>query len=218
MFYENYIYEKNEYKKIILDYALKILDEPIKLKSGIYSRIYVDMRQAFQDVEISKRIAEYLSQHIKSIEELSGQLFNGFVGVPEAGSYIANKVTENFHSYGRNVKILQLRSMKKNHGDKSLYVFKPTNEKKLCGVEDVVTTGGSVESMSNLVNFAYIVSCVDRSGTEINHINQIPYSPAVKIEEVLSYGIEINYFNKNQLKIISNIYPDIFPFILNFYE
>ena len=208
--------EKAEYMEMILNNALKINNVPIELKNGVYSNVYVDMRDPFQKVEISQYIAKYLSNYIKSIEESSGYEFDGFVGVPKSATHIAKLITKEFYSDGRNLNYLELRQVEKYHGNKKgKWLFGPNNEKNLCVVEDVFTTGGSIKSTLELIdqNVSCIISCIDRSGNEKNHIEyegrKIKYFSVIKIEEVLEHGIQMESFDENEIKLLQKEFPNL---------
>ena len=120
-----------------------------RLKSGITSSLYFDMRKVISYPELFSKLIDRLYNFVKN----KG---SAVIGVPYAGIPYASGISLRYH-----IPQLLMRKERKKYGMKQLIEGEISETDKCILIEDVITTGTSVEeSIVNLRKEGYFVSFV----------------------------------------------------------
>ncbi len=104
-----------------------------RLASGLESPFYIDLRKLYSYPDLARRVAKELA-YVGEVEKL-----DGVVGVATAGIALAAYIAA---LYG--IPMAYVRAEKKGHGTLSLIEGEVTG-KRVAIIDDVATTGGSIE-------------------------------------------------------------------------
>ncbi|RUM60556.1 MAG: orotate phosphoribosyltransferase [Persephonella sp.] len=179
---------RDKLKKLILERALKVADEPIfKLSSGKLSTYYIDLRTITLDPEGGYIIGNLIFDKIKDTEATAiGGLTLGADPIAYSTSLIAylNK---------RNIRPFVVRKEPKGYGTKKQIEGNVKEGEKVFVVDDVITTGGSalkavrVAKEYNLKVLG-VIAIVDREegGEENIRKEGLDFYPIFKISELLT--------------------------------
>ena len=152
-----------------------VIEGPFELTSGSVSDFYLDVKKAFGYPDILNAIADEISKRLPSSTTcIAGSGFGGLMLAPVVASRSGNK-------------LLTVRDDPKKHGTGSLIEgHVPTERDIVTIVDDVLTTGRSIEKIRDilegrgiLVNLAFVV--VRR---EIPITLRIPYSFIFTLKQV----------------------------------
>jgi uridine monophosphate synthetase len=145
-FYKQYMTNNNILKKNIIEAGV-IKTGSFTLSSGETSTVYADFRLLNSNPNVLKMVAKEFTRHILMI-------FNGIplenlvlMGVPMGGISLATAISLN-----SGIPFVILRDKRKEYGSKNLIEGMSIDDlktKTIILVEDVVTTGGSVEKIIN---------------------------------------------------------------------
>ncbi len=188
-------YDPEEIYRIILNNKIvEIYEDPITLKSKKKSNIYINWRNATNDIELIDKITDII---------IDFTLYKGynpdcFYGVPEGATklglitqYKWSKFVKNFD---KNYLLPMGRGKTKDHGSEKDKYFIGRPKGKTIILEDVITTGETVLNEINKLNkykdieIEAIYSLTDRSGGVFDKIMKnynINYHPLSTLEEIL---------------------------------
>jgi len=113
-----------------------------KLTSGLESPFYIDLRRLYSYPDLARRVALELGR-VGNVESL-----DGVVGIATAGIALAAYVAA---LYG--VPMAYVRTERKEHGTQAL-VEGEVQGKRVAIIDDVATTGGSIERAFKALNEA----------------------------------------------------------------
>ncbi|MGA0242209.1 MAG: hypothetical protein ACO3K7_04365 [Candidatus Marinamargulisbacteria bacterium] len=129
---------------IIQNNVIKHFDTPITLKSGALSHTYVNWRSVAEDAYLMNQLTDFVLAYAKFIE-LSVDTFYGVAeGATKLGILTQFKHAQNSSFKPKSHTLAMGRAKPKPHGDPGdrFFVGSPTG--KVCVLEDVTTTGGSL--------------------------------------------------------------------------
>ncbi len=159
-------------------------DKPFTLKSQIESHVYVHARQELtQNTDVLKTVGQMISREIY-LDALvdSDQRRCCLIGIPTAGTPLAAAAALFARDTAMAFKLM--REKKKTHGANQLWVdgFPEPHHYRYCSVENVVTSGQSVEEADiHLAEDGYPVTemmtyvLVDRQQGGIERLQKIGY-------------------------------------------
>ena len=151
-----------------------------KLKSGIESNIYIDLRKVISFPKLHKEICNKIMKKINpDIDLICGTPY----GAVSYASYI---------SITNNIPMIFLRKEQKNHGTKKMIEGNYETNNKVVLIEDVTTTGSSVfEAIDKLENHGLkvtqIITIISR------HVNEKLYYN----DKLVEYLYHVNDINNN---------------------
>ncbi len=152
-----------------------IYKESVKLRSGIISSFYCDIKKAYGYPEILIALADIIGEKLKKKENCISVM--GYGGVP-LGAVIASRFSRKF---------ILVRENKKKHG-KGGYIdgYIPTKKDTIVIIDDVLTTGGSIREILSVLNktdakISRAIVVVKRGETNLS----IPYDFIFPIEEIV---------------------------------
>ena len=144
---------------IITNQIIKTFDEPITLKSGKKSNLYINWRNIASDAYLMDQLTDFVLA-FSAKEELN---IDTFYGVPEGATKLGI-LTQFKYAQQNNFKkgshqLAMGRAKPKEHGDPSdrFFVGEPTGN--VCVLEDVTTTGGS------------LITCIQHLQSQNNYSN-----------------------------------------------
>ena len=148
-----------------------------KLKSGEISNYYFDMKQLISYPSLLKKIGD----KIYSILDKECDLL---CGVPIGGLPICSYISINY-----NIPMIIVRDEKKNYGSKKQIEGNYNIKNKCIIIEDVITTGGSVQkvidTLKNKVEIIGIISILNR---QEGFTTDIPYFTMFNKNDLLIYN------------------------------
>lgn len=175
---------KDEILEILPKDENVIIYEPVKLASGIISEYYIDIKKLYGYPTVLQNFAVYVLLSIGiDIDDFSCVIGSGYGGVPLATTVFLRS----------RMKLSMFRDNPKGHGKPSMFNGYPLEElnkkKKLVIVDDVFTTGGSIEKIlealpKDLIVGKIFVIC-NRSGIEKPIIDGIEIEYLFTAEELM---------------------------------
>ena len=156
---------ENEIKDIFIK-AKAIMEGHFLLTSGLHSPLYVEKFNVLQHPKYTEILCKEIAEHFKdaNIETVVGPMTGGILLAHETGKALGTRAifTERV-----NGKMTFRRGFKLNEGERVLVV------------EDIVTTGGSVKEVIDVVRKAggvpvAVGMLVDRSGGKVS-FGDVPY-------------------------------------------
>ena len=156
-----------------------------KLKSGIESPFYINLRNLISEPEVLKILAEELYQqkikdlHLECIDR--GETLS-ICGLPYAGIPLASYISCLY-----NIPLLILRKEKKDYGTKQMIEGITPKTNRIILIDDIITTGLSIkESLIYFNNFEIekILVIIDR---EHEKIIDLDYDKLFNITEIFHF-------------------------------
>ena len=173
-------------RKEILEALTDIKDvvtyEPTKLASGEISDYYIDIKKSYGNPEILKLYVKYIKQVFGS--EIG--MFTCVVGSGNGGVALATAL-----SLDLGIHLSILRDKPKNHGKPDLNDgYTPNENDIVLVVDDVFTTGGSIEKVLEILEENYpkigsIFVVCNRSGNPTPEINGISVGYILTAEDLM---------------------------------
>ena len=121
--------------------ALRLLDQPVKLSSGQFSKFYIDLR-IITDPQALWRLGVLFADTVVETVGLDG--FDAVFGPAYAGIPLAVVTSQALWRRHRVRKLhLTMRSEPKRHGAGGLFVGRPIAGRRVAMVDDVLTTAGT---------------------------------------------------------------------------
>lgn len=157
--------EKARLKQLIIDKALFVRRDPIKLSSGIETNHYYDLRKVLGDAEGLRLIGILMLDEVMKLGQIKS------VGGLETGA-IPISIAISRESFGNeNIHSFFVRKEPKEHGLKNLIEGDPVEP--IAIVDDVITKGDSVmkaiEALQRKnIPMKGVVSIIDRGGGKEN--------------------------------------------------
>lgn len=176
-----------------------------KLKSGIISPFYIDLRQAQSFPSTLKAVADTFAEMLRDVDDRVA-----LAGVPEAGTPLATAV--GFQTQRR---LLQPRKVVKDHGTKSSVegAFEPGDQVIL--IDDLITKGDSkveaikqVESAGLVVQELLVLIDREQGGLETVRNAGYPIRAAMTISTLLEILLTDGSLSQSQ-------YDEMMDFVRN---
>jgi len=169
-----------------------------KLKSGINSPFYINLRNLISQPIVLKKLAQTIyeqkikSIHLDCIEK--GETLS-ICGLPYAGIPLASYISCLY-----DLPLLILRKEKKDYGTKQMIEGITHNTNKVILIDDIITTGLSIEeSLFHFENLKIekIVVVIDR---EQKKIIEVDYDHLFKIKEIFHFLKLGKHISKNNFE------------------
>ncbi|MEK9726983.1 MAG: hypothetical protein VW397_02620 [Candidatus Margulisiibacteriota bacterium] len=134
--------EFNEF--IINNQVIKRFDTPITLKSGKLSTLYVNWRSVAEDPYLMNQVTDYVLAFAKSKNLIVDTFYGVAEGATKLGVLTQFKYAQS-QEFKQGSHVLAMgRAKPKDHGDPKDRFFVGAPRGKICVLEDVTTTGGSL--------------------------------------------------------------------------
>ncbi len=139
-------FNKESFIKFIIENGvLQYYKEPIVLKSGKRSNLYINFRRLAEDAYLLDRLSDFVSEFVKE----NGIEVDTFYGVPEGATKLGiitqYKFAKHSSNFGPGSHVLSMgRGRPKDHGAQEDKYFLGFPKGRVCVLEDVVTTGDSL--------------------------------------------------------------------------
>ena len=135
---------RNFYEFIIEHQIVLYFDDPIILKSGQSSHLYVNWRRVTHDAHLTSQLVDFVLAFVND----NGMSIDTFYGVPDGASKLGvltqfKHATEQGTHIGSHA-LAMGRSTPKLHGDPDDRLFLGVPKGRVCVLEDVTTTGQSL--------------------------------------------------------------------------
>ena len=139
-------FNQEQFNQFIIDnHIIGFFNEPITLKSGKQSHFYVNWRTVTEDVYLTDKLSDYILEFIadKNLDPTC------IYGVPEGATKVAlltqHKLASSSDNYQKGSHCLAMgRGKPKEHGAPKDKYFLGEPRGRICVLEDVTTTGGSL--------------------------------------------------------------------------
>lgn len=185
-----------ETKQCVLDLhkigAIKFGD--FKLKSGVHSPVYIDLRLIISYPELLKRISRLMWRKVEKLK------FDYLCGVPYTALPIATSCSLSNH-----IPMVMRRKEVKEHGTKKIIEGAFEAGKECLVIEDLVTSGMSIfETITPLeevgLHVSHIVAFIDREQGGRENIEQKGYKlhTVVSLSELLRITGNENLLRKSE--------------------
>ena len=154
------MFNQHQFNQFIIDHqVIKTFDEPITLKSGKQSTLYVNWRTVAEDAHLMNQLTDF----VLAFAEDNNINVDTFYGVPEGATKLG-VLTQFKYAIINNAKksdyaLAMGRAMPKPHGDPKDRYFVGEPKGRICVLEDVTTTGGSlIECIRHLQGMGHTVT------------------------------------------------------------
>lgn len=171
------------------------------LTSGKSSPYYVDLRLVPSYPELFEKLADICTKII--LEEIDEQ-FDRIAGVPTSGLPFAALVA---HKTG--LPLIYTRKKKKAHGTKKAIEGVLENGEKVLIIDDLSTTGGSVENATEMVrngggivNHATVILDREEGAREALEANGIQLHFCLEISELIEYLKESSSLSEEKYSLV----------------
>lgn len=195
--------QANSIAEFAIDHGIfNVLDEPITLKSGKKSRIYINWRTALEDVYLSDKLSDILISELTKFDDI-----DMVMGVAEGATKLAllsqYKMAKANADYKKGSNSFSaIRGKVKEHGSLKDKYFLGFPKGNIALIEDVTTTGGSLMDAVKIlkevdgVELKYIFVLTNRDESVKKLISEeygIPFIPLSTSDELAN-----EYFEKNK--------------------
>jgi orotate phosphoribosyltransferase len=154
------LFNQEEFNQFIKENSIiKVFDDPIILKSGQPSTVYINWRVVAADAYLMNVLTNFVLAFAKQ----NNIRANTFYGVPEGATKLG-VIVQFKYAMAQNPLVGEYalamgRAVPKVHGDPSDTFFVGAPKGNICVLEDVTTTGGSlIKCVSNLKSMGHTVS------------------------------------------------------------
>lgn len=201
---------KNSFNDFIIEQKIVSLSEtPFKLKSGKESCLYVNWRQASNDVYSLDKTADFVLDFVQKLHLNPHCFFGVPEGATKLGILCTYKLAKNTQHFGYHSHILPMgRGQVKEHGkpEDRIYIGMPQGQQTIV-IEDVTTTGTS------------LIKCVDQLRE-----NGVPVIAAMTLTNRQDnpnmlpdlfekrYGGECPFYALTTIKNVLNRFEEVHPF------
>ena len=129
---------------ILTNGIIKTFDEPITLKSGKKSHLYVNWRTASEDAYLMDQITDFVLAFASDHHIQPDTFFGVAEGATKLGVLTQFKYAMNNTAKKGDYTLAMGRAKPKEHGDPKDRYFVGEPKGTICVLEDVTTTGGSL--------------------------------------------------------------------------
>ena len=163
-----------------------------KLKSGEISKYYFDMKGLISYPSLMKKIGEQIFTYVQELEQEQGEC-DLLCGVPMGGLPICSYVSVTY-----NIPMIMVRDEVKSYGTSKQIEGNYNKKNKCIIIEDVITTGGSVnkvvELLKDKVDIIGIIVILDRQeGSEC----KVPVKSVFCKTDIVKYKLNELILKKN---------------------
>ena len=165
-----------------------------RLKSGILSPFYIDLRNTFFNVELMKEMIELLVPKLQSLS------FDVIVGIPDTATFFAVLLADRLKK-----PFIGLRKEEKTHGTKGVIIGKYTKGDTCLIIDDVITTGESKLQTAQILQreglkVENFVVFIDRSasGEEVLKQNGYNLISLFHIKEIVDILLKYKLINTTE--------------------
>ena len=149
------------------------------LTSGAESDYYIDIKKASTQPKTLKKIAEHMKEYAKDADVIAGMELGA---VPLAVAL----------SLETDLPYVIIRKEKRSHGTGKQIEGGSVENKKVLIVEDVTTSGGSVEKTIDIIReengeIMKVITVVDREcgADELMDRCDVPFTPLLRVSDIL---------------------------------
>ena len=138
-------FDQQKFNQFILkNHIIQHFEDPITLKSGKKSHIYVNWRNAAEDAYLMDQITDFVLDFSNTIKQDINTFFGVAEGATKLGILTQFKYAK-LKKWNKTVNTLAMgRAKPKDHGDPKDRYFVGSPTGNICILEDVTTTGGSL--------------------------------------------------------------------------
>jgi orotate phosphoribosyltransferase len=203
-------------QRIIAEHLLRIgaieflIDNPLRLKSGLISPIYVDNRKLISQPNAWHDVIETLGSKI----EQYGLKFDMIAGVETAGIPHCSAL-----AYRLRLPTLFVRRQAKTHGDKSRIEGADVSGKHVLLIEDHISTGQStLDAVTALKEQgATVTDCLSLTTFDLEDTRQlfkdsgVTFHALLPFSEILNVAVQDRIISSEQKNIIQEWLNDPWP-------
>ena len=138
-------FNQDAFNQYVLDNGIiKTFDEPITLKSGKTSNIYVNWRTAAEDAQLMDDLTDFVLAFANDHNIQPDTFFGVAEGATKLGILTQFKYALQNNAKKGDYTLAMGRAKPKEHGDPKDRFFVGAPKGNICVLEDVTTTGGSL--------------------------------------------------------------------------
>ena len=154
------VFNQDQFNQFIITHrVIKTFSEPITLKSGKTSTLYVNWRTVAEDAHLMDQLTDFVLAFAQD-KNIAPDTFYGVAeGATKLGILTQFKYAMKHNAQPGDYTLAMGRAKPKQHGDPNDRYFVGTPKGRICILEDVTTTGGSlIECIQQLQGMGHNVT------------------------------------------------------------
>ena len=193
-------FNQSAFNQFILSHnVIKQFDTPITLKSGKQSTTYVNWRTVAEDTYLMNVVTDFVLEFVKDLNLKIDTFYGVQEGATKLGILTQFKFAQQQQWQAGSHTLAMGRAKPKEHGDPKDRYFVGAPTGKICVLEDVTTTGGSLINCINELKKANMTITA-----AIGLTNRDEFRDDGKTVKEALTDLDVPYFEMSNAKVLLN--------------